>query len=92
MFFFFSLKEKGIVVQGLINLSFCLLTSSPLLGRDAIAEIHWNLSYLILTKLVKKRNDVAPTILKLLQDKIVTEHPIQQYTGTSSLTNPLKAL
>lgn len=77
----FSVAERDLVVEGLVNFSFALLGIGSALGRDSIAEKQWKLGIKILLKLVKRRRQIAPVILKTLENRIVTGQNVNQYIG-----------
>lgn len=76
-----SVAERDLVVEGLVNFSFTLLGIGSALGRDPIAEKQWKLGIKILLKLVKRRRQIAPSVLQTLSNRIVTGQNVSQYLG-----------
>ncbi|KAJ8921771.1 hypothetical protein NQ315_008396 [Exocentrus adspersus] len=75
----FSLEDRELVLQALVNFGFVLLGMGSALGRDPIAEKQWNLGDMILMKIIKRKRHIAGTIIKTLSNHIVTRQSVSQY-------------
>lgn len=75
-----SVKERVLVVSGLVNLGFALLSVGAGLGQKNIAENQWQLGTFILLKLMKKKREVSSTVIKQLCNRIVTGQNISHLT------------
>lgn len=85
---FFSLNDRDLVIQGLVNLGFVLLGVGVLMGRELlITKKQWNLGKYILLNLVKEKHHMAQTILQKLCNYIVIGNNITQYIGEKTLNN-----
>lgn len=77
----YSVAERDLVVEGLVNFSFALLGTGSALGRDPIAEKQWKLGIKVLLKLIKRKREIASVVLKTLNNRILTEKNVGQYIG-----------
>lgn len=80
-YFFYSVAERDLVVEGLVNFSFALLGIGSALGRDPIAEKQWKMGMKVLLKLIKRKRQIAAIALKTLNNRILTEQNVGQYIG-----------
>lgn len=83
--YFFSLNERDLVTQGLVNLGFVLLGVGALLGRESlIVKKQWNLGKFVLLHLVKEKHHIAHVILQKLCDLIIMGNSVTQYIGRNT--------
>ncbi|KAJ8961413.1 hypothetical protein NQ318_014659 [Aromia moschata] len=75
----FSLQDRDLVIQGLVNFGFVLLGIGSALGRDLIAEKQWSLGNMILLKIIKRKRNIASTVIQTLCNHIVTRQNVSQY-------------
>ncbi|CAH1104215.1 unnamed protein product [Psylliodes chrysocephalus] len=75
----FSLPDRDLVLSGLVNFAFVLLGVGAGLGRDIIAEKQWTLGNTILLKIIKRKRQIALTILNTLSNHIVARQAVSQY-------------
>lgn len=76
-----SLKERQLVVAGLINLGFILLSANFGVGNKHIVEIQWELGTFILLKVMKKKREVSSTIIQQLCNSIIVGQNVSHLTG-----------
>ncbi|CAG9823300.1 unnamed protein product [Phaedon cochleariae] len=75
----YSVEERDLVLSALVSFAFTLLGVGSALGRDIIAEKQWNLGNLILLKVIKRKRQIALTIIQTLSNHIVTRQSVSQY-------------
>ncbi|XP_018318528.1 Fanconi anemia group I protein [Agrilus planipennis] len=87
-----SLLERELVIEGLINLAYVLLSFGPALGRDVIAEKHWHLGTNILIKILKKKRNIASCVIQRLSNHIVVGNNVSQYIDCIQILSSKMAL
>ncbi|CAH0559213.1 unnamed protein product [Brassicogethes aeneus] len=75
----FSLTNRDLTLQAMVNFAFVLLRIGSGLGRDAMAERQWIIGNMILLKIIKRKRNIAPNIIQMLSNNIVTGHNVTQY-------------
>ncbi|XP_046613959.1 Fanconi anemia group I protein [Neodiprion virginianus] len=76
-----SIKDRHMVVKGLVDLAFVLMAMGVKLGEEAHAVVLWEIGNKIIQKLIKKRQEIGPTVLQTLNDKIICGGAsVTQYT------------
>ncbi|KAF5299517.1 hypothetical protein FQR65_LT01100 [Abscondita terminalis] len=86
--------ERYLVVQGLVQLAYVLLSVGPMLGRegDLVCERQWELGKMILLKVIKKKRQIASSILSSLNNYIVTGHNVAHYIDIIHILSEKKSL
>nr|CAI5817017.1 unnamed protein product [Callosobruchus analis] len=75
----YSIEDRELILEALVNFGFVLLGVGSALGRDIIAEKQWNLGNMILLKIIKRKQHTAMTIIQTLCNNIVTRQSAMQY-------------
>ncbi|KAK5650021.1 hypothetical protein RI129_001050 [Pyrocoelia pectoralis] len=75
-----SIAERYLVVQGLVQLAYTLLSVGQMLGRDGdlVCERQWQLGKLIILKIIKKKRQTASCIINSLINYIITGRNVIQ--------------
>lgn len=63
-------ENRDFVLQGLVGISFNLMSVGAALGRDEIAEKQWYLGRMVLLKLIRMKRHTAPSIVQMLCNKV----------------------
>ncbi|KAK9874973.1 hypothetical protein WA026_005789 [Henosepilachna vigintioctopunctata] len=77
-----SLQDRDIVLQGLINFAFVVLSIKnrlPGIYTDPIVEKQWNLGMLIIIKVCRHKRHKAGIILQEVINNILTDQNVTQY-------------
>ncbi|XP_066260512.1 Fanconi anemia group I protein homolog [Euwallacea similis] len=74
-----NIGDREVLLEAFANFGFALLNVGSALGRDVIAEQQWNLGTMILLKIIKKKLNVVPVILKTFCNHILTRQSARQY-------------
>lgn len=74
-----SVDERDVVVQGLVNLTFVLLSTASSIGREHHVEKMWSIGKNIIKELIKKKRDLSQIIIQKLCNLIITGQNVHQY-------------
>ncbi|CAH2009829.1 unnamed protein product [Acanthoscelides obtectus] len=75
----YSIEDRELMLQALVNFGFVLLGVGAALGRDVLAEKQWHLGNMILLKIIKRKQHTAMTIIQTLCNNIITRQSATQY-------------
>lgn len=77
-----SVKDRHVVVKGLVDLAFVMMGMGSKFGDDNHATVLWEIGNKIIQRLIKKRHEIGPTVMGTLTDKIMCGGgDVSQYTN-----------